>query len=66
MFSKQCKLHLEEKGESGLQHMQAALKTAVKLQLLVPALVVHSVAPRFFTDTATRVMKGILNERDGH
>jgi hypothetical protein len=63
MFSKQCKLHLEEKGETGLEHMKAALKTAVKLQLLVPALVVHSVAPRFFTDTATRVMKDILDNR---
>ena len=65
MFSKQCKLHLEEKGETGCQHMKAALKTAVRLQLLVPALVVHSVAPRFFTDTATRVMKDILNDRSG-
>ena len=63
MFSKQCKLHLEEKGETGLEHMKAALKTAVKLQLHVPALVVHSVAPRFFTDTATRVMKDILDNR---
>ena len=63
MFSKQCKLHLEEKGETGLEHMKAALKTAVKLQLLVPALVVHSVAPRVFTDTATRVMKDILDNR---
>ena len=63
MFSKQCKLHLEEKGESGLEHMKAALNTAVKLQLLVPALVIHSIAPRFFTDTATQVMKDILKER---
>ena len=63
MFSKQCKLHLEEKGESGLQHMKVALKTAVKLQLLVPALIIHSVAPRFFTDTATRVMKDIIDKR---
>ena len=66
MFSKQCKLHLKKQGETGLQHMAIALKSAAKLQLLVPALVVHSVAPRFFTDTATRVMKGILNERDEH
>jgi hypothetical protein len=64
MFSKQCKLHLEEKGETGCQHMGHALKAAVKLQLLVPALVIHAVAPRFFTDTATSVMKDILNERD--
>ena len=64
MFSKQCKLHLEEKGETGLEHMSHALKSAVRLQLLVPALVIHAIAPRFFTDTATSVMKDILNERD--
>ena len=64
MLSKQCKLHLEEKGETGLEHMGHALKAAVRLQLLVPALVIHAVAPRFFTDTATSVMKDILNERD--
>ncbi len=63
MFSKQCKLHLDEKGETGLEHMKEALRAAVRLQLLVPALVVHSVAPRFFTDTATRVMRDILHER---
>ena len=65
MFSKQCKLHLEEKGETGLEHMCHALKAAVRLQLLVPTLVIHAVAPRFFTDTATRVMKDILNDRSG-
>lgn len=64
MFSKECKLHLEEVGKSGPEHMAWALKTAVKLQLLVPALVIHSVAPRFFTHTATNVMKDILNEAD--
>jgi hypothetical protein len=63
MFSKQCKIHLEDKGETGLEHMKAALKTAIKLQLLVPALVVHSVAPRFFTETATKVMEDILEDR---
>ena len=53
-------------GETGLQHMKKALKTAVKLQFLVPALVIHSVAPRFFTNTASSVMKDILNENDRH
>lgn len=66
MFSKQCKLHLEEVGETGLQHAKAAVKTAVTLQLLVPALLVHAVAPRFFTDTATDVMSKILKERRQH
>jgi hypothetical protein len=63
MLSKQCKLHLEEVGQTGLQHMALALKTAVRLQLLVPALIIHSVAPRCFTHTATNVMKDILEKR---
>ena len=29
MLSKQCKAHLDEVGETGLQHMGKALKTAV-------------------------------------
>jgi len=63
MFSNQCKLHLKEVGETAPQHMLKALKVAVKLQLLVPALVVHSVAPRFFSKTATKVMTDILENR---
>jgi hypothetical protein len=61
MLSKQCKLHLEKVGETGPQHMIKALKIALRLQLLVPALLIHAVAPRFFTDTASSVMKDILN-----
>lgn len=63
MLSKQCKAHLDEVGQTGLQHMAVALKAAVKLQLLVPALIIHSVAPRCFTHTATNVMKDILEKR---
>lgn len=63
MFSKQCKQHLADVNETGLEHMIVALTVAVKLQLLVPALIVHSVAPRFFTNTATNVMKDILENR---
>tara|TARA_B100000035_G_C20632528_1_gene392991 strand:+ start:137 stop:334 length:198 start_codon:yes stop_codon:yes gene_type:complete len=61
MFSKQCKLHLEKVGETGVQHMFKALKIAFKLQLLVPALIIHAFAPRFFTNTASTVMKDIIN-----
>jgi hypothetical protein len=63
MFSKQCKLHLESVNQKPLEHMAVALKTAVKLQLLVPALIIHSIAPRFFSNTATTVMKDILEKR---
>lgn len=64
MLSKQCKAHLEDVGETGLQHMIAALTTALKLQLLVPALLIHAVAPRFFTNTASNVMRNILKSRE--
>ena len=64
MLSKQCKAHLEDVGETGLQHMKAALTTALKLQLLVPALLIHAVAPRFFTNTASNVMRNILESRE--
>ena len=63
MLSKQCKAHLEEVGETGLQHMGKALIVALKLQLLVPVVIIHSVAPRFFTKTATNTMRNILNDR---
>jgi hypothetical protein len=63
MYSKPCKAHLDKVGETGLQHMGHALKAAVKLQLLVPALIIHSIAPRCFTHTASNVMNDILNTR---
>ena len=63
MFSGKCKEHLEDVGETGLEHMIVAVRVAVKLQLLVPALIIHSIAPRFFTTTASDVMKTILENR---
>ena len=45
MLSKQCKLHLEEVGETGLEHAKHAVRAAIRLQLLVPALLIHAVAP---------------------
>tara|TARA_Y100000389_G_scaffold157498_1_gene158650 strand:+ start:535 stop:726 length:192 start_codon:yes stop_codon:yes gene_type:complete len=63
MFSKQCKAHLEEVGETRLQHLLHAIVVAIKLQLLVPALLIHAIAPRFFTKTASTVMRNILENR---
>ena len=61
MFSKKCKLHLEDVEQDGFTHMYRAIRVAIRLQLLVPALIVHSIVPRLFTDTATDVMNDILN-----
>ena len=63
MLSKKCKLHIEEVGETGFQHLVKALKIALRLQLLVPILVIHAFAPRFFTKTATKTIKEILDGR---
>jgi hypothetical protein len=63
MLSKKFKLHLDSVGETGLQHMGKALMVALKLQLLVPVVIIHSVAPRYFTKTATNVMRSILDDR---
>tara|TARA_B100000497_G_scaffold121210_1_gene150654 strand:+ start:80 stop:280 length:201 start_codon:yes stop_codon:yes gene_type:complete len=63
MFSKECKKHLEEQNETGLQHMKAALWAALRLQMLVPLLIIHSIAPRFFTHKGSEVIQDILNDR---
>ena len=62
MFSKQCKAHLEEVNMSGWQHMKHALSIAFKMQMLVPIIIIHSIAPRFFKTTATDTMKRIIND----
>ncbi len=63
MISKQCREHLEEVNETAFQHMCHSLGVAIKLQLLVPVVIVHAVAPRFFTHTASNAMKAILANR---
>jgi hypothetical protein len=62
MFSSKCKEHLDEVGMTGSQHMKRALKSAVLLQMCVPALVLHSIAPRYFPNTASNIMRDILSE----
>ena len=61
MFSQQCKLQLDAEGKTGAEHFKDAVKTAAKMQLLVPALLVHAFAPRFFVemseDAINRMMK---------
>ena len=62
MFSNKCKEHLADVEEDGFTHMCKALKVAIRLQLLVPSLIIHSLAPRFFTKTTTNVMNDILKK----
>ena len=63
MFSKKCKQHLRDQDETGLEHMFHAIKTAVRLQLLIPLLLIHAVVPGLFTDRGTTVIQDILKDR---
>ena len=38
-------------------------KTAFLLLICIPMLLIHGIAPRFFTNTTTNILKGILAGR---
>lgn len=63
MISKKCKQHLKEVDESAFKHMWQALKIAIRLQILIPAIIIHAFIPRLFTHTGTDVMKSIIERR---
>ena len=63
MFSKKCKQHLQDQNETGVEHMFHAIKIAIKLQLLIPLLLIHAVVPGLFTDRGTTVIQDILKDR---
>lgn len=54
MLSKQCKLQLETENKTPQQHFRDAVRRAVKMQLLVPVLLVHAIAPRCFSSIASK------------
>ena len=63
MISRRCRAHCESVGETPVQHMVSALKIAVELQLLVVAVTIHALVPRWFTHTASDKMEAILSRR---
>jgi len=64
MFSKQCKAHLDEVGLGPIAHMLRAWKIAFTFLLLFPVMIIHGLAPRFFTTTATNYMRKLLDAKD--
>ena len=44
--------------------MKGAFKAAIQLQLVIPALLIHGIAPRLFVHTASNAMKDILKDRN--
>ena len=61
MFNKEYKEHPKEVETTGMEHMLSTLKVAMKLQLLVSALIIHSIALRFFTRPASDNMRNKLD-----
>jgi hypothetical protein len=53
MFSKECKLHLEEAKMTRWQHFRFAWWFVWQMTKAVLALIVHSFAPRFFKTYAS-------------
>ena len=54
---------MQTQNETGLEHMFHAIKVAIKLQLLIPLLLIHAVVPGLFTDRGTTVIQDILKDR---
>ena len=48
---------------TGWQHMKHALGIAFRLQVVVLAVIVHSIGPRFFKTYASDTMRRILDEQ---
>ena len=46
MFSKECKAQLKEANMGPLQHAKFAISIALKLQIAVFAIIIHSIVPR--------------------
>lgn len=61
MLSQQCKWQLESENKTGSEHFRDAVKTAVKLQFIVPALLVHAVAPRCFAKMGEDVIDRMMD-----
>jgi len=63
MFSKQCRLHLEEVGETRWQHFKHAIWCSWQLKKAMIAVFIHAFAPRYFKTYATDKCKLVLESR---
>lgn len=62
MFSKECKLHLEEADMSRWQHFKHACKISWCLEKAALAVFIHALAPRYFKTNATDTCVAIVKE----
>ena len=48
MFSKKCKLHLEEADMTRWQHFKHAIGIAIRMEMAAGAVFLHAFEPRYF------------------
>ena len=63
MFSKKCKLHLEEADMTRWQHFKHAIGIAIRMEMAAGAVFLHAFAPRYFKTYASDVCKEIVKEK---
>ena len=59
MFSKECRLHLEEAKMSRWGHFTFAIGVMFQLKLAAGALFIHAFAPRYFKTYASDKIKAL-------
>ena len=62
MYSKECKLHLEQVNMTRWQHFRHAISIAFRLLIGAIAVFLHGFAPRWFKTTATDTCVAIAKE----
>jgi hypothetical protein len=63
MFSKKCKLHLDEADMTRWQHFKHAIGIAFRMEMAAGAVYLHAFAPRYFKTYASDVCKEIVKEK---
>ena len=63
MFSKKCKLHLDEADMTRWQHFKHAMGIAFRMEMAAGAVFLHAFAPRYFKTYASDVCKEIVKEK---
>lgn len=64
MYSKECKLHLQNANMTRWQHFKHAITIAWSLKKAAMAVFVHAFAPRYFKTYATETCETIAMENN--
>jgi len=62
MYSKECKLHLEEVNMTRWHHFKHAMGIAWRLKKAMIAVFIHAFAPRWFKNYASNTCNSIAKE----